>query len=72
MTLAEIMKSNGMTDEVINAVLSAMKKNKIFTTGEENLDIRYGKMKADYDNLTVCCLRAQSKKWALVLQRPGH
>lgn len=53
MTLAEIMKSNGVADEAINAILTAMKENKIFTAGEENLDIRYGKMKADYDNLTA-------------------
>lgn len=41
MTLQEILKSQGLTDEQITAVTGEMKQNKIFTAGEENLDIRY-------------------------------
>lgn len=51
MTLQEIMKSNGVADDVIAKITAGMKENKIFTAGEENLDIRYGKMKGDYDSL---------------------
>ncbi len=41
MTLQEILKSQGLTDEQITAITGEMKQNKIFTAGEENLDIRY-------------------------------
>ena len=51
MTLQEILKSQGLTDEQIEKVTGEMKKNKIFISGEENLDIRYGKLKTDHDSL---------------------
>ena len=53
MTLEEILKSQGLTDEQITTITGEMKQNKIFTTGEENLDIRYNKLKGDFDNLTA-------------------
>ena len=53
MTLQEILKAKGMTDEVIDVVLGEMKQNKIFTTSHENMDVRYPKLKADHENLTA-------------------
>lgn len=53
MTLQEILKAQGLNDEQIKAVVAEMKNNKIFTAGEENLDIRYSKLKADHDNLVA-------------------
>ena len=53
MTLQEILKAKGMSDEDITAVVGEMKQNKIFTASEENLDVRYGKLKTDHDNLTA-------------------
>lgn len=53
MTLQEILKSKGLSDKDVEAVIGEMKQNKIFTTNEENLDIRYSKLKADHDNLTA-------------------
>ena len=53
MTLKEILKAQGLTDEQIVAVEAAMKENKVFTAGEENLDIRYGKLKTEYDSLSA-------------------
>lgn len=53
MTLQEILKSKGMSDEDIKSVIGEMKQNKIFTASEENLDVRYGKLKTDHDNLTA-------------------
>lgn len=53
MTLQEILKAKGLTDELIAAIVGEMKQNKIFTAGEENLDIRYSKLKADHDNLVA-------------------
>lgn len=52
MTLQEILKSQGLNDEQIQKVLGEMKQNKIFTAGEENLDIRYSKLKTDHDTMT--------------------
>ncbi len=53
MTLQEILKAKGLTDEQITAIMGEMKANKIFTAGEENLDIRYSKLKTDHENLTA-------------------
>lgn len=49
MTIAEILKAKGVADDVVQAILDDMKANKIFTASEENLDIRYGKLKADHE-----------------------
>ena len=49
MTIAEILKAKGVADDVVQAVLDDMKANKIFTSSEENLDIRYGKLKNDHE-----------------------
>lgn len=51
MTLQEILKSQGLTNEQIEKVTGEMKQNKIFLSGEENLDIRYGKLKTDHESL---------------------
>ena len=48
MNLTEILKANGVDDEVISKITADMKTNKVFTAGEENLDIRYGKLKNDH------------------------
>ena len=53
MTLQEILKAKGMSDEDIESVIGEMKQNKIFTASEENLDIRYKKLKDDHDSLTA-------------------
>lgn len=45
MTLNEILKEQGLDEQAIAAVLEAMKANKIYTASEENLDIRYSKLK---------------------------
>ena len=47
MTITEILKAKGIGEDIITAVLDEMKANKIFTASEENLDIRYGKLKTD-------------------------
>jgi hypothetical protein len=53
MTLQEILRAKGMTDADIEAIIAEMKQNKIFTAGEENLDIRYSKLKSDHDSLVA-------------------
>lgn len=49
MTIAEILKAKGVADDVINSVLEDMKANKVYTASEENLDVRYGKLKTEHD-----------------------
>lgn len=60
MTIQELLKAQGLTDEQISKIVDAMKTNKIFTTNEENLDIRYGKLKTDHDNLNAQYAEAQN------------
>lgn len=49
MDLKEFLKSQGLTEEQINKILSGMRENKIFTTSEENADIRLKKLKDERD-----------------------
>ena len=51
MTLKEILKAKGLADDVIESIMGEMKTHKIFTASEENLDIRFGKLKTDHDAL---------------------
>lgn len=51
MTLNEILKKQGVSDELIEKILSDMKQNKVYTSSEENIDIRYGKLKTDFEQL---------------------
>ena len=52
MNLKEIMLANGIDNAVIEKIASEMKANKIYTASEENLDIRYGKLKNEHTALT--------------------
>ena len=45
MNLLEILKANGIDDEIATKITNDMKANKVFTASEENLDIRYAKLK---------------------------
>lgn len=53
MTLQEILKAKGLSEEDVESVIGEMKQNKIFTTSHENMDHRYPKLKADHDALTA-------------------
>lgn len=70
MTLAEILKVNGISDEVAKAVIDKMKEEKIYTTSLENADTRYTKLKEQKDavdaelataNQTITDLKKASK-----------
>lgn len=60
MTIAEILKAKGIDDAVIKEIQEDMKANKIFTASEENLDIRYGKLKTDHDGKVAELTEAQN------------
>lgn len=48
MTLQELLIEAGIPQETVDAVFTKMKENKIFTASEENLDVRYTKLKDDH------------------------
>ena len=53
MTLIEILKAKGISEDIIQAVLDDMKTNNIFTASEENLDVRYGKLKTQHESASA-------------------
>ena len=61
MNLKEIMLANGIDNAVIDKITSEMKANKIYTASEENLDIRYGKLKNEHTALTQQATDLQSQ-----------
>lgn len=60
MNISEILKAKGIADDVIKGILEDMKANKIFTASEENLDIRYNKLKTDHDGVNKQLTEAQA------------
>lgn len=59
MTFDEILQAQNLDEEQVKAIKAAMKENKVFTAGEENLDIRYGKLKTDFDGVNGQLSEAQ-------------
>lgn len=59
MTLQQILKAAGLSEEQITNIMNSMKENKIFTAGEENLDTRYSKLKTDHEGVTKKLTEAQ-------------
>ena len=60
MTIAEILKAKGIDEKIIGEIQEEMKSNKIFTASEENLDIRYGKLKTEHDGKLAELTEAQN------------
>lgn len=53
MTFEEYLKTvEGLTDEQAAAIVGGMKQNKLYISGEENLDERYGKLKGQHKALS--------------------
>ena len=61
MNLLEILKANGIDDEVAGKITADMKANKIFTAGEDNLDVRYSKLKNEHTASTQQITDLQSQ-----------
>lgn len=60
MNISEILKAKGIEEATIQSILDDMKANKIFTAGEENLDVRYGKLKTDHEGKLAELTEAQN------------
>lgn len=52
MTLQEILKAQGVSDDQIAKIEASMKENKVYTTIHENMDVRYPKLKTEHESLT--------------------
>ena len=52
MTLTEILKAKGVSDDLIQAIQEDMKANKVYTASEENLDIRHSKLKTQHESVS--------------------
>lgn len=51
MTINEILKASGLDETAITGVLESMRANKIFLASEENMDIRYPKLKSQHEGV---------------------
>lgn len=47
----EMLKKNGVSEETIEKVVAEMSTGKLYLTSQENMDVRYPKLKGDYDTL---------------------
>lgn len=72
MTISEILKANGVSDEGIKAITEAMKQNKLFISAEENLDVRYGKLRTDHDGLKSELAKAKERIAELEKEGADH
>ena len=72
MNITDILKANGIEDDAVQAILAAMKENRIYTASEENLDIRYGKLKQDHDGVTKQLTEANATIDALKKSTKGQ
>lgn len=61
MNLNEIMKANGIEDDVISKITSEMKNNGIYLSKENNIDFRYNKLKTENENATQTINELQAK-----------
>lgn len=60
MNFSEVLKAHGLTDEAIVKINADMKANKIFLAGEENLDVRYNKLKLESEQNSQELAKAQA------------
>ena len=60
MNFLEILQANGLTEEAVVKITSEMKANKIYLANEENLDVRYNKLKMESETDKTELLKAQA------------
>lgn len=69
MTFEELLKTHGVDDAIIAKITAGMKENKFFLASEENLDVRYGKLKGDHEALSN--QNAEAQKLIEQLKKDG-
>lgn len=60
MNFEELLTSLGIDADTLNKIVTGMKENKIYTSSEENLDVRYNKLKTDHDGAKNELTQAQA------------
>lgn len=70
MTFEELLKTNGVAEETIAKISAGMKENKFFLASEENLDVRYGKVKSDLE--AASNQNAEAQKLIEQLKKDGE
>ncbi len=60
MNLKELLKSLGVADDVIAKIIEEMPKNKLYISSEENIDLRYTKLKEQNETLKQQYAEAQT------------
>lgn len=60
MNFLEILQANGITDDLAVKITSEMKANKIYLANEENLDVRYNKLKVESEADKAELLKSQA------------
>lgn len=58
--LTEILKGKSIGDDVIQAILDEMKAQNLYLSSEENMDIRYGKLKTQNEGVNKQLTEAQA------------
>lgn len=69
MTFEELLKANGVDEAAIAKITAGMKENKLFLAPEENLDVRYSKLKGDHEALSS--QNAEAQKLIEQLKKDG-
>ena len=72
MNISEIFKGNGISDDVSAKILEAMKANGIYLSAEENIDVRYGKLKTQHDTVSSQLKEANGTIEALKQSNAGN
>ena len=60
MNFTEILKAQNLTDEQIVKISAEMKSNKIYLASEENLDVRYNKLKLESEQANQELTKSQA------------
>ena len=60
MNFTEILKAQGLNDEQIVKISAEMKSNKIYLASEENLDVRYNKLKLESEQANQELAKSQA------------
>lgn len=60
MNFTEILKAQNLTDEQIVKISAEMKSNKIYLASEENLDVRYNKLKLESEQANQELAKSQA------------
>lgn len=72
MNITDIFKENGIGDDIAGKILEAMKANGIFLSAEENIDVRYGKLKTQHDTVSAQLKEANGTIEALKQSNAGN